>query len=76
MSRLFASGGQSFAALASFLSMNIESWFPLGLTGLILQSKGLSRAFSGTTIQKHQHFSVHPSLYYFFNINLFILIEA
>ena len=57
MSWLFASGGQSIgaSASASVLSMNIQDWFPLGLTGLIsLQSKGLSRVFSSTTICKHQ----------------------
>ena len=50
---LFASGGQSIGASvsASVLPMNIQGWFPLGLTGLIsLQSKGLSRVFSSTTI--------------------------
>ena len=53
MSWLFASGGQSIGALASVLPMNIQGWFPLGLTGLIsLQSKGLSRVFSNTTVQK------------------------
>ena len=54
MSRLFASGGQSVgaSASASVLPMNIQGWFPLGLTNLIsLQSKGLSRVFSRTTIQ-------------------------
>ena len=57
MSRLFTSDGQSIgaSASASVLAMNIQGWFPLGLTGLIsLQSKGLSRIFSSTTIQKHQ----------------------
>ena len=57
MSWLFASGGQSIraSASASVLLMKVQSWFPLGLTGLIpLQSKGLSRIFSSTTIQKHQ----------------------
>ena len=55
MSQLFASGGQSIGASASVLPMNIQSWFPLGLTGLIsLHSKGLSRVFSNTTVQKHQ----------------------
>ena len=52
------SGSRSFGALASasVLPMNIQGWFPLGLTGLIsLQSKRLSRFFSSTTIQKHQH---------------------
>ena len=57
MSRLFPSGGQSIRALASasVLPMNIQVWFPLGLTGLIsLQSKRLSKVFSNTTVQKHQ----------------------
>ena len=52
----FASGGQSIgaSALASVLPMNIQGWFPLLLTGLIsLQSKGLSRVFSNTTVQRH-----------------------
>ena len=44
-------------------SMNIEDWFPLGLTSLILQSKGLSRVFSSTTVQKHQFFGAQPSLW-------------
>ena len=43
--------------------MNIQGWFPLGSTGLVsLQSKGLSRVFSSTTVQKHQFFSAQPSL--------------
>ena len=65
VSQLFASGGQSFgtSALASVFPMNIQSWFPLGLTGLIsLLSKGRSRVFSSTTIWKHQFFSTQPSL--------------
>ena len=54
-SQLFASSGQSIRASASAFSINIQDWFPLGLTGLIsLQSKGLSRVFSNTTVQKHQ----------------------
>ena len=54
---LFTSGGQSTEASASVLSMNIQDWFPLGLTGLIcLQSKELSRVFSNTTFGKHQFF--------------------
>ena len=56
MSWLFTSGGQSIAAstLASLLPVNIQDWFSLGLIGLIfLQSKGLSRVFSNTTVQKH-----------------------
>ena len=64
MSQLFTSGGQSIgaSASASFLSMNIQEWFPLGFTGLIsLQSKGLS-VFSNTTVQKHQFFGTQLSL--------------
>ena len=65
MNQLFTSGGQStgVSATASVLPMNIQNWSPLELTGLIsLQSKGLSRVFSNTTIQKHQFFSAQPSL--------------
>ena len=63
-SQFFASSGQSFGALASVLPMNIQDWFPLGLTGLIsLLSKGFSRVFSSTTIWKHQFFSTQPSLW-------------
>ena len=52
------------SALASVLPMNIQGWGPLLLTGLIsLQSKGLSRVFSSTTIWKHQFFSTQPSLW-------------
>ena len=57
MGQLFASGGQSIgvSASASHLPMNIQDWFPLGWTGWIsLQSKGLSRVFSSTTVQKHK----------------------
>ena len=59
MSQIFTSHGQSigFSASASALSMNIQNWFPLGWTGWIsLKSKGLSRVFSNTTVQKHQLF--------------------
>ena len=66
MSQFFASGGQSIgvSASASVLPMNIQDWFPLGLTGWIsLQSKGLSRVFSNTTVQKHQFFSVQLSIW-------------
>ena len=60
MSPLFSSGGQIIRASASVLPMNIQSWFPLGLTGLVsLQSKGLSRVFSSTTVWKHQLFGIH-----------------
>ena len=64
MSQFFTSGGQSvgISASASVLPMNIQGWFPLGLTGLIsLQFKGLSRVFANTTVQKHQFFSAQPS---------------
>ena len=51
------------SASASALPMNIQDWFPLGWTGLIaLLSKGLSKVFSNTTVQKHQFFSTQPSL--------------
>ena len=60
----FASGGQSTGGTASVLPMNIQEWFPLGWTGWIsLQSKGLSRVFSNTTVQKHQFFSAQLSLF-------------
>ena len=54
VSHLFPSGGQSIgaSALASVLPMNIQDWFPLGWTGLILLPKGLSRVFSSTTVLK------------------------
>ena len=60
MSQFFASGGQSIgvSASATIHPMNIQDWFPFGWTGWIsLQSKGLSRVFSNTTVQKHQFFS-------------------
>ena len=66
MSQLFASGGQSIGASASVsvLPMNIQDWFPLGLTGLIfLLSKELSRVFSSTTVWKPQFFGAHPSVW-------------
>ena len=65
MSQFFASSGQSIrvSASASVLPMNIRDWFPLGWTGWIsLQSKGLSRVFSNTTVQKHQFFSAQLCL--------------
>ena len=64
MSQLFASGGQSteVSASASVLPMNTQNWSPLGWTGWIsLQSKGLSRVFSNTTVQKHQFFGAQLS---------------
>ena len=55
MNWLFTSGGQNIGASASVLPVNIQGWFPLGLSGLIsLLSKGLSRIFSSTKVQKHQ----------------------
>ena len=72
MSQFFTSGGQSIGASASVLPMNIQDWSPLGWTGLIsLQSKGLSRVFSNTTltltpnpeVQKHQFFSAQLALW-------------
>ena len=63
--QFFASSGQSIgvSALASVLPLNIQSWFPLGLTSLIsLQSKRLSRVFSSTTVQKHQFCGAQLSL--------------
>ena len=68
MRQFFASGGLSIrvaalvAALASILPMNIQDWFPLGLTdSIFLQSKGFSRVFSNTTLQKHQFFRAQLS---------------
>ena len=64
MSQLFSLDGQSIGASvsASVLPMNIQGWFPLGLTGLIsFLSKGLSSIFSSTTIWKHQFFGSQPS---------------
>ena len=64
MTQLFTWGGQSIgvSASASVLPMNTQDWSPLGWTGWIsLQSKGLSRVFSNTTVQKHQFFGAQPS---------------
>ena len=63
--QFFTSSGQSIgaSASASVLPMNIQDWFPLGLTGLIsLQSQGLSRVFSNITVQKHQFLGSQLSL--------------
>ena len=76
VSQFFASGGQNIgaSALASVFPMNIQGWFHLGLTGLIsLQSKGLSRVFSNTTIQKHQLFNTQPSLWSNSRIHTWVL---
>ena len=65
MSQFFSSSGQNIgaSASASIFPMNIQGWFPLGLTGLIfLQSKGLSRIFSSTTVWKDHSFSTRPFL--------------
>ena len=65
INQLLSSGGQSngVSASASVLPVNIQNWFPLGLTGWVsLQSKGLSRVFSNTTVQKHQFFGTQLSL--------------
>ena len=66
VSQFSASGGQNIGASASILILpkNSQDWFPLGLTGFIfLLSKGLSRIFSNTTVQKHQFFGAHLSLW-------------
>ena len=76
VSRLFASGGQNIGASASVsvLPMNIQGWFPLGLTGLIyLQSRGLSTVFSRTTILRHQFFGAQPSLWSKSHIHAWLL---
>ena len=63
MSQFFVSGSHNIGASASVLPMNIQAWFSLGWTGWIsLQSKGLSRVFSITTVQKHQFLSTQLSL--------------
>ena len=76
MSQFFASGGQSIgdSTSASVLPMNIQDWFPLRWTGWIsLQSKGLSRVFSNTTVQKHQFFSAQFSLKSNSHIHMWLL---
>ena len=77
VSWLFISGGQSIgaSASASVLPMNnIQGWFPLGWTGWIsLQSKGLLRVFSNTTVQKHQFFSTQPSVWFNSHIHTWLL---
>ena len=75
-SQSFTSGGQSIGVLASasVLPMNIQNWFLLRLTGLIsLQSKGFSRVFSNTTVQKHKFFGIHLSLYSNYHIHTWLL---
>ena len=76
MSQLFESSGQSIgvSALASVLPKNTQDWSPVEWTGWIsLQSKGLSRVFSNTTVQKHQFFSNQLSLWSNFYIHTWLL---
>ena len=76
VSQFFTSGGQSIGASASpsVLPINIQDWFPLGWTGLIsLQTKGLSRVFSNTTVQKHQFFGAQLSLWSNSHIHTWLL---
>ena len=76
MSQFFASGGQSIwvSASASVLPINIQDWFPLWWTGWIsLQSKGLSRVFSNTTVQNHQFFGSQLSLWSNSHIHTWLL---
>ena len=76
MSWLFKAVGQTIgaSALASVLPMNIQGWFPLGLTGLIsLLSKELSRVFSNTIVWKHQFFGTQPSLWSNSHIHTWLL---
>ena len=76
MSQFFTSGGQSNGVppSTSVLPMNIQGWFPLGLTGLIsMKSKGLSRVFYNTTIQKHQFFGTQLPLWSNSHIHTWLL---
>ena len=76
ISQLFTSGGQNIgaSASASVFPMNIQGWCPLGLIGLIsLLSKGLSRVFSNTTVQKHQFFGAQSSLWSNSHIHTWLL---
>ena len=76
MSQLFSSGGQSIGASASalVLPINIQGWFPLGFSGLIsLLSKGLSKVFSSTTLQKHQFSGMQPFLWFSTHLRTWLL---
>ena len=74
VNQLFASDGQRIAASTSVLPMNIQDWFPLGLTGFIsLLLKEISRIFPSTTIWKHQFFSTQSCLWSNFHIHLWLL---
>ena len=78
MRQLFTSGGQSIgvSASTSVLPMNTQDWSPLGWTGWIsLQSKGLSRVFSNTTVQKHQFICTQLSLYSNYHIHTWLMEE-
>ena len=79
MNQLFTLGDQStgVSASASVLPVNIQDWFPLGWTSWIsLKSKELSRVFSNNTAQKHQFFSIRPSLWSNFHIHTWLLEET
>ena len=79
VSQFFASGDQSFgvSASASVLPMNVQDWFPLRLTGWIsLWSKGLSRVFPSTTVQKHQFFGTQLSLWSSSHTHIWLLEKA
>ena len=72
--QLFTSGSQSIGTSASDLPVNFQGWFPLGLTGLIsLLSKGLSRVFSSTILQKLQFFNSQSSLGYNSHIHTWLM---
>ena len=78
-SQFFTSGGQSIgvSASTSVFPMNTQDWFPLGWTGWIsLQSKGFSRVFSNTTVQKHQFFGAQLSLYSKSHIHMWLLTDS
>ena len=75
MSQFFASGGQSIGASASALAllMYIQDWYLFWLTGLIMQSEGLSRIFSNTTVKKHSFFVAQLSLWSNSHIHTWLL---
>ena len=76
MGQFFTSGGQSIgvSASTSVLPMNTQDWFPLGWNGWVsLQSKGLSRVFSNTTVQKYQFFGAQLYLYSNSHIHTWLL---
>ena len=76
VSQFFTEGGQSIgvSALASVLPMNIQDWFPLGWKGWIsLESKGLARVYSNTTVQKRQFFGTQLSLWSYSHIHTWLL---